>query len=167
MADLLDAGILLGYFMFCLVGMYKRDGQTSLFSATLLGFLLLQVYFATWSDFFVGLDHMWKFYGFMFLVDGLQLMFLSTSTSKDSVHYIVGILIMCILSFLVMFQSYYTTEETILDMFYMITIPVIHLYMLARLFVGAGGSVKGIRNSSGTRSSANSETNKNSLGGLP
>ena len=166
MTDLLDTGILLGYFLICLVGLYKRDSKTFLFSLSLLVILGLQVWFATFAKHFEGLDNMWKFYGVMFLVDGLQLMYLSTNTSKESVHFIVSILIMCILSFLVMFESYYTVEETLLHLLYTITIPIIHLYMLARLIIGAGGSVKGIRNNSSTRSGTDNEISKNSFGGL-
>ena len=165
---MLDTGILLGYFMMFLVGvLLKRGSNTASLSLAFLVILGVQAYFSTYSQSFEGIAEMWKYYCFMFLLDGLLFLYLSMKPSKELLPYLVAVCCMSFLSFVLMFEAYFTIETTFIYYLYEIAIPTIHTYLLACLILGVGGGVKGICNNNNTGGATDSKTSANSFGGVP
>ena len=165
---MLDTGILLGYFMMFLVGvLLKRGSNTASLSLAFLVILGVQAYFSTYSQSFEGIAEMWKYYCFMFLLDGLLFLYLSMKPSKETLPYLVAVCCMSFLSFVLMFEAYFTIETTFIYYLYEIAIPTIHTCLLACLILGVGGGVKGICNNNNTGGATNSKTSANSFGGVP
>ncbi len=163
-----DASLLIGYSIMLLVGwLFKRGSNTASLSLSLLVILGIQSYFSTYSAHYEGLTDMWKFYGVMFLLDTLLFLWISSKPNKEVLPYLVAICIMCFLTFISMFESYFTIETTFVYYLYEIAMPTIHTYLLALLVLGVGGGVKGICNNNNTGGTSDSKTSENSFGGVP
>jgi hypothetical protein len=165
--NLLDSTFLLGYSVMLLVGLVLRKGSnTALLSFSFLVVLGIQSYFSTYVQYFTGVEHMWKYYCVSFLIDGLLFLYLSSKPSKELLPYLTAVCIMCFLSFVLMFETYFTIETTFVYYLYKIAIPTIHTYLLACLALGVGG-VEGVCNNNNTGGASRSKTSKNSFGGIP
>ena len=160
--------VLFGYFIIFLVSvLLKRGARLASLSIAFLIVFGIQNYFSTYSQSFEGIAEMWKYYCFMFLLDGLLFLYLSMKPSKELLPYLVAVCIMSFLSFVLMFEAYFTIETTFIYYLYEIAIPTIHTYLLACLILGVGGGVKGICNNNNTGGATNSKTSANSFGGVP
>ena len=165
--NLFYASALLGYFIIFLVGVALKGCKITT-SLSLIFFIVFsaQTYFSTYSLLFESVTEMWKYYCVMFLLDGLLFLYLSIKPNKKVFPYLIAICCMSFLSFVLMFEAYFTIETTFIYYLYEIAIPTIHTYLLACLIIGVGG-VKGIRNNNNTGGASNSKTSENSFGGLP
>ena len=162
-----NATLLLGYFLMFLVSLVaKRGFRIAFLSLALLVILGVQSYFSTYIANYESITEMWKYYGVMFLSDTLLFLVVSNKPSKELLPYLTTICLMCFLSFVAMFEAYFTIEVTFIYRLYEIAMPTLHLYLLALLILGVGG-VKGVYNDNYTRGTSNSKTGKNSFGGIP
>lgn len=166
--DLFYTSVLFGYSIIFLVSvLLKRGARLISLSMSFLMVFGIQSYFSTYSQMFENITEMWKYYCFMFLLDGLLFLYISTRVTRGMLPYLAAVCIMSFLSFVLMFESYFTIGTTFIYNLYEIAIPTIHTYLLACLILGVGGGVKGICNNNSTGGASNSKTSKNSFGSLP